>query len=199
MSPRQVALAALLVVLCALNPFARAGDQEAIFARFDHEAHDRALGKAGVGCVVCHAVGAAVPAGDEALSPLEPPASACHECHAPGEGGLGSGDGLRRAPRACATCHPTVAPPTSHAAGWMEHHGAAAVGEAASCRDCHARADCVDCHDRREDSMHRVHDPSWLSVHGVEARANPGSCDSCHAVAECTACHASPGGFGRSP
>lgn len=164
-----------------------------IFARFDHAEHSKALGRNDVPCLTCHAVGA------DGKVPLEPPKSACHECHAPGEGGLGSGKPAHGAPRACATCHEVVPTPESHGAGWLMHHGTDATEGGATCQDCHARATCVDCHDRRENVTFKVHDPSWLSVHGIAVKADPASCDSCHVKQECTSCHASRAGFGRSP
>ncbi len=195
-------LAAALGLGVALGSAALAGEQEAIFERFDHAAHEKALVRAKVGCVACHQVGAPAAGQDAAqlaATWLGAPKAVCHECHAPGEGALGVGPGQRGAPRACGSCHAETPRPDTHVAGWVQHHGLDATASGATCRDCHERSDCVDCHDRRENSEHRVHDPTWLTVHGIEARANPGACDSCHVQAECTSCHQSGLGFGRTP
>lgn len=186
---RGAALAALLLATTAL-----AGeDLDAIFDRFDHEDHAAVLRRQEVGCPTCHAIGRA-----EGTS-LRPDPSVCHTCHAPGQGGLGDGVGLRAAPDRCGGCHPTVRPPPTHVAGWLEQHGAEARYDGESCRTCHDRSSCVDCHDRRVNGAFAVHDPSWLRTHGIAVRAAPASCDGCHAQAECTTCHASVAGFGRTP
>lgn len=194
---RLVPLTAVLMV----SALAWGSGGGSIFDRFDHATHEASLAKAKVACVDCHAVGAAKPgASDVELAAvwLTPPASACHECHAPGEGGLGSGNGVGRAPRACGTCHSPIPRPESHGAGWLDHHGPDAVATDASCQECHSRSSCVNCHDRRENTTWKVHDASWLTAHGIVARADPASCDSCHVKSECTTCHASSAGFGRS-
>lgn len=173
---------------------ALAGDDlAAIWDRFDHAGHAATFDRHRVGCVTCHALGA--PAGD-----LRPDRGVCHGCHAPGEGELGgAADGVRGAPDTCATCHPAVAPPASHGAGWLAFHGADARADGGRCANCHSRSSCVDCHDRRQNGAFTTHDPSWIRTHGITARAAPASCDSCHAQAECLACHRSPAGFGRTP
>ncbi|MFZ5480893.1 MAG: cytochrome c3 family protein [Myxococcota bacterium] len=192
-------LAALLLLLAPLA--ALAGDEAAaIFERFDHREHEPALRKAQVGCSDCHGLGVVYPAGEAVKAgdrPLTPPEASCHACHAPGEGDLGRGGGMAPATRWCQTCHAEVEQPETHAPGWSAQHGRDALVSAASCRDCHARAECADCHDRRENARARVHEPAWLTLHGIATRAGPAGCDSCHAEAECTTCHASAAGFGR--
>jgi hypothetical protein len=194
---RALALLGLL-----LSAFAFANDRrDAIFKKFDHAQHERTFQKAKVTCMACHEVGGAGQGLTEAQLAdvwMHAPASACHECHALGEGGLGSGRAAPRSPRACAVCHDYVPSPETHVAGWTQHHGADAVAPGATCRDCHARSMCVDCHDRREDAGNKAHDPSWLTIHAIVARADPASCDTCHVRSECTSCHDSAGGFGRS-
>ncbi|MCB9688217.1 MAG: hypothetical protein H6738_17530 [Alphaproteobacteria bacterium] len=186
---RRVTLPLLLLVTGS----ALAGDDlAAIFDRFDHAEHAAVFRRHDVGCPTCHAVGRA-----EGTS-LLPDRSVCHTCHAPGQGDLGVGDGLRAAPDRCGTCHPTVAPPATHVAGWIAGHGVEARYDGDSCRTCHDRGSCVDCHDRKMNGGFEVHDPSWLRTHGIAVRAAPASCDACHAQAECTACHGSSAGFGRS-
>jgi hypothetical protein len=160
------------------------------FTRFDHPEHARTFDRHDVPCVACHPVGSA-------RADLVPDRAVCHTCHAPGEGGIGAGDGLRAASDRCALCHDVVAPPPSHGAGWLELHGPDARAEPDRCGSCHPRSSCVDCHDRRQNGAFTVHDPSWIRTHGVAVRAAPASCDSCHAQAECLACHGSPAGFGR--
>ena len=178
-------------------------EQKQIFGRFEHGEHEKAFARAKVACVACHQVGgtgAGLTAEQLVETYMGAPRSVCHECHAPGEGDLGSGGlGLRGSPRACMTCHQDKPNPTSHVAGWLQNHGYDAAAAGATCRDCHDRSDCVDCHDRRENSEHKVHDATWLTVHGIEARANPGGCDSCHVQPECTSCHSSAAGYGRNP
>lgn len=181
------------------SALAYAATKPEIFEKFDHAEHAAALQKAHVACVDCHAVGSkSGKSAAEVATPLLPPRNTCHECHAPGEGGLGAGNGIGRAPRACITCHDPLPRPASHIAGWLEHHGPDAVSARADCLDCHHRSTCVDCHDRRENTRWKVHDASWLSTHGIAARADPTGCDSCHVKSECTSCHASAGAFGRT-
>lgn len=197
-------VSALAVPALAVPALAGGGERAEIFARFEHGEHDRALRRAGMKCVSCHQVGAT---GEEegwtqarlAEAFMMPANSTCHDCHAPGEGKLGTGKGMGAATRECAVCHAAVKPPETHAAGWLAMHGADAAVSAATCRDCHTRSSCADCHDRRENAGSGVHDRSWLTVHGIAARAAPAQCDSCHVQAECTSCHSSPAGFGRSP
>jgi hypothetical protein len=182
-----------------LSALAWAGGREAIFQRFDHAQHKKILEQAELSCVACHqfAKADATMTKADLANIWSVPRAACHECHAPGQGGLGAGDGINRAPHTCATCHESVKPPDSHVAGWLRHHGPDAVAAGASCSTCHARATCVNCHDRRDNTDTKVHDASWLSVHGIVARAGPAGCDNCHVQAECTGCHASPAGFQR--
>ena len=181
----------LLLFVGSIGGTAVAGDYLAvIFGRFSHQQHAASLNRSGVECVACHAVGAA--SGD-----LRPAPGVCHSCHAPGEGGLGEGEGLRRAPRQCSVCHPVVAAPESHAAGWLALHGPEARSDARSCTTCHTRSSCIDCHDRRQNGAFAVHDPSWIRTHGIAARAAPATCDTCHTQSECLACHTSSAGFGR--
>lgn len=194
---RFVPLSALLVA----SALAWGASNDDMFGKFDHAVHEASLTKAKVACVDCHQVGAARAGATDAelaATLLAPPRNACHECHAPGEGGLGSGGGVGRAPHTCATCHDPLPRPDSHVAGWLDHHGPEAASAGASCQDCHSRSTCVDCHDRRENTRWKVHDASWLTAHGIVARADPSGCDSCHVKSECTSCHASSAGFGRS-
>jgi hypothetical protein len=184
---------ALLLGLSVALGSALAGDHLAsIWARFDHAEHDAVFRRHQVGCVTCHPVGAA--SGD-----LSPARGVCHTCHAPGQGGLGEGDGLRAATDRCAACHTVVDPPASHGPGWLALHGPDARAEARSCTTCHTRSSCVDCHDRRQNGAFAVHDPSWIRTHGIAVRAAPASCDTCHTQNECLACHDTPSGFGRTP
>lgn len=181
----------MLLWALGLSAAASAGDElPRIWARFDHGEHDAVFRKRDVGCVACHAVGAAE-------GGLRPDRSVCHTCHAPGQGDLGAGDGVRGAPTRCDTCHEVVGTPPSHTAGWRELHGADARAGFGRCATCHDRASCVDCHDRRQNGAFATHDPSWLRTHGIAVRAAPASCDTCHAQAECLACHTSGAGFGR--
>jgi len=198
--PRLIPILAGLLLL----PVLALGDERAeIFSRFDHGRHEKALAKANVSCVSCHQVGATTPTGwsrerlNEAF--LVAPDAACHQCHAPGVGGLGVGEGQRAATGRCASCHEDIEPPVSHDAGWLALHGADARDRQSSCSDCHARSYCVECHDRRETATNGYHDASWLTVHGIASRAAPASCDSCHVQNECVDCHSSPAGFGRTP
>ncbi|MDP2310689.1 MAG: hypothetical protein Q8P18_32025 [Pseudomonadota bacterium] len=193
----------LLVLVLVLPAFAGEADRAALFARFDHARHTKPLQRAGVTCTACHQVGAT---GDASATSTQlrdtwliPRNDTCHTCHAAGEGGLGAGEGMTGAPRACATCHTDVRPPESHAVGWLALHGGEAAVSAVTCRDCHTRTTCAECHDRSAGATSKVHDRSWLTVHGVAARAAPAGCDSCHIQNECTSCHAAGAGFGRSP
>lgn len=191
MNPRAAMLA---LFVFALAGSAGAGQHlTAIWSRFDHGAHAKTFGRHGVGCPTCHAVGA------PPSTALTAPPGVCHGCHAPGEGGLGAGDGVRGAPRRCATCHPIVESPASHGPGWLSGHGPDARADGRSCADCHTRSSCVDCHDRRQNGAFAVHDPSFIRTHGIAARAAPASCDGCHTRSECLACHDTPAGFGRTP
>ena len=202
------ALRATVFALFALGVLPAVADpapeeRSAIFARFDHARHAPSLRRTGLSCAACHQVGATLPAGGEgdrlAAVFMAPPDASCHQCHAPGEGGLGEGAGMPRAPGRCATCHASVAAPESHLLGWLELHGGLAREGTTPCLDCHTRASCAECHDRRQESGKRVHDGTWLAVHGIAVRADPSGCDSCHAQAECLSCHASGAGWGRSP
>lgn len=202
MSRRLAARAATLGGVLALGAtLAWAGERASIFDRFDHAVHEKALARASVSCLVCHQVGGRADGLNQtqmADTWLVAPAASCHECHAPGAGGIGSGVAASRAPRACGTCHDTLPLPVSHVAGWEWHHGTDATAPDAGCSDCHDRQTCVGCHDRRENTQLKVHDASWLSVHGIAAGSAPASCDSCHVRTECTNCHGSDAGFGRS-
>lgn len=185
-----------------LTTGALAGEKEEIFARFDHKEHGPTFQRIKLTCLACHQVGgtgaADAAADDLDKAYLPPPRASCHECHAPGEGGLGDGEPFPHAPKRCDTCHTNVRPPETHGPGWREFHGVDATMSTATCRDCHERAWCADCHDRRDDATHRVHDNTWLTVHGIVARSQASSCDSCHIQAECTSCHASSAGYGRN-
>ncbi len=193
------ALLLLLLVVCSV---ALAGQREEIMAKFDHKGHAPTFTKIKMTCLACHQVGGmsipGTPAEELSETFILAPEASCHQCHAPGEGKLGSGAGYPAAPKRCATCHDHVKPPDSHGPGWTEFHGTEATMSTTTCKNCHDRSSCADCHDRRDDATHRVHDSSWLSVHSIAARSKVGSCDTCHVQAECTSCHASEAGFGRT-
>lgn len=199
---RRLPFVVIVLAAAGFLPVALGEDDPTEFRRFDHSKHERALARQGVSCVACHQVGATAdgPWGRDRLADtfLQPPDGACHQCHAPGQGGLGAGRGMNSAPGTCATCHDRVEAPVTHEAGWLATHGQQAAFEAASCRDCHSRSTCVECHDRRENVSRSVHDAAWLTVHGIVARASPAGCDTCHAQSECTSCHGSAAGFGRT-
>jgi len=200
-------LLVLLVLVAVVAAPVLAGDstpeRNPIFQKFDHTFHRHALKRADRTCVSCHHVGTPLtPEGAGDAGPdasLFPPESICHECHAPGEGGLGEGDGVLAAPHRCNTCHDTVEKPDSHAIGWLDLHGGFAREGTTTCMNCHNRATCADCHDRRQTAGQKVHDRSWLTVHGIAVRSDPAACDSCHVQSECTSCHASTSGWGRNP
>lgn len=205
-TPWSAARALLMGLLVGVVAPAAAGvsveSRDAIFEKFNHETHWRPIDRVGVSCVSCHAVGAptnTAPVEGLPREDLMPPENVCHECHAPGEGDLGAGDGMSQAPHHCATCHEAVDKPDSHAVGWLDMHGDAAREGTASCLNCHTRATCTECHDRRQTAGQKVHDRSWLTVHGIAVRADPAACDTCHVQAECTTCHAASGGWGRNP
>lgn len=194
---------ALLFALVALCGVAFAGQKDDIFAKFDHAQHAKSLKRYDVPCIACHVIGAV---GDGKQTPdaltqsyLVPGRNTCHECHAPGQGNIGSGEGATGAPSKCTTCHAEAKIPDSHGPGWLQMHGQEAAVSTVSCRDCHVRSFCADCHDRRDAASHRMHDSGWLTVHGIAARADPAMCDDCHVQTECTRCHASGAGYGRTP
>lgn len=193
----------LLLVLAA-PAFGNGSDaeREEIFAKFNHSKHDAVLTANGIACESCHQVGARAdgPWDKDRLAKtfLVPPEGACHQCHAPGQGGFGAGPGVIEAPHRCETCHERVTPPDTHGPGWLTMHGSEAQISMSSCLNCHTRSTCTECHDRREDVTYNIHDRTWLSVHGMAARAAPADCDSCHAQSECLTCHSSSAGFGRS-
>lgn len=203
MMPLRLMLLLLLVAIVAPSAAGRSVEErDQIFQKFSHESHARPTERVGVTCISCHPVGAAIavePPGWLPHDALIPRESVCHECHAPGEGDLGGGDGMSSAPHHCGTCHETVDKPASHAVGWMDMHGDAAREGTAACLNCHTRSTCTDCHDRRQTAGQKIHDRSWLTVHGIAVRADPAACDTCHVQAECTSCHASQGGWGRNP
>ncbi|GDX80533.1 hypothetical protein LBMAG42_23440 [Deltaproteobacteria bacterium] len=194
---------AFLLLLLIFTSFAVAGQREEIFDKFDHKAHGPTFTKIKMTCLACHQVGGmsipGTPSEELNKTFLVPPEASCHQCHAPGQGGLGSGEGYPAAPKRCATCHEHVKEPESHGPSWIDFHGIDATMSTTDCKTCHMRSWCADCHDRRDDATHRVHDSSWLSVHPIAARSKVGSCDTCHVQAECTSCHASASGFGRTP
>lgn len=193
-----------LFVWIAAPSYAGSPDErEQIFQRFDHANHEHALKKAELSCVACHQIGGTLvnERSSEQLSTtfMTPPEGACHQCHAPGEGGLGAGEGMRAAPHRCETCHENVQKPDSHSVNWTEMHGSMAQEGMSTCLNCHTRSTCTDCHDRRQTAGQKVHDRAWLTVHGIAVQADPTACDACHVQSECISCHASGSGWGRNP
>jgi hypothetical protein len=155
---------------------------------FDHQAHDRALSKAGLGCIDCHVVGLHDEGKAVALPP--PPLSSCHACHQREVQGAGRG-----APSECALCHSDRAElrPADHDGDWTLLHGAMSRGPGQTCADCHSAGQCLDCHDRRGAASRSPHGPGFARFHGIEARVDPRSCSTCHTEASCVSCHSSGG------
>jgi hypothetical protein len=164
---------------------------------FDHAAHSKALGKAGLDCLSCHPVGlrtappavtAAPTDAQGAPVALEAPRASCHGCH------LGELPGAsRRAPRSCTTCHSSLAGlrPADHDQGWERVHADAARSRQASCADCHEGRWCVACHLDRGPLATSPHGTGFTTTHGIEARLDPARCTTCHTGQSCTSCHRS--------
>jgi hypothetical protein len=127
--------------------------------------------------------------------------ASCVACH----------DG-RRAPAACATCHPTAAGsrtsrietelpsgrlvPGRHDPFGLDHgpryaheHALQALNRREACAACHATTFCEGCHDGTSKPQ-AVHPGDWLSLHPVPARQDTPRCDGCHRRQTfCVACH----------
>lgn len=173
----------LLIGLLLLGSLVAVAGAPGPLARFDHADHVGAFAREGLACIACHPMGQGDPANaaaDERMLTAVPE-GACHYCHTDDQ------SIHKRAPSRCATCHDSVEPPPTHAAGWLADHGA--VARMRDCSDCHENRDCIDCHERRDAVRYTVHDRGWLGVHGMAVLADPASCGSCHRHDFCTACH----------
>jgi hypothetical protein len=124
---------------------------------------------------------------------------------------LGCHDG-RRAPGACATCHPASlrargAPlETRFASGVLEpgpgnpfgldhvprferFHAGIAARQRDQCLACHTEPSCQRCHDGAARPQ-SIHPGDWISTHMVPARQGADRCDACHRRQTfCIACH----------
>jgi hypothetical protein len=200
-----VVLTVVLAVLAGLA-FAGPAEQGAVSAPavqlpaplpFDHAAHSKALGKAGLDCLSCHPVGLRTAPPGPAAAPtdaqgapvtLSAPRASCHGCH------LGELPGAsRRAPRQCTTCHSSLGGlrPADHDQGWERVHADAARSRQASCADCHEGRWCVACHLDRGPLAQSPHGTGFTTTHGIEARLDPARCTTCHTGQSCTSCHRS--------
>lgn len=152
-----------------------------------HFSHATHVGLDGVECVTCHeGVEEAALATREHLPAME----TCLSCHDD-----------RRAPAACATCHPEGLDgtlrtsfasgqlvPDDHGPHWSRQHDGGAELDVEYCASCHAQEDCLSCH---EGSIPPAsHAGDYLALHSQDAFANAPSCTPCHRVDRfCQDCH----------
>lgn len=162
-----------------------------------HFSHARHLGR-GARCGDCHGSMDEV---DLASRRELPRMATCLGCH----------DG-RRAPDACATCHPASkaakgAPletrfPSGelrpgpgdpfgldHRPGFEWGHGAIAARQRGQCSACHTEPSCQRCHDGATRPQ-PIHPGDFISTHMVPARQGSQRCDACHRRQSfCISCH----------
>jgi hypothetical protein len=153
-------------------PLSRLDDE----IRFAHDAH----AAAGIGCAECHGDVAAT----EALSgSVRVTKDACLRCHAE-----------RQVSNDCQVCHTRMGrdvAPTTHVAGWRQHHGTPVRGHSGAiadrCEMCHQPSACTGCHATEEP---RSHTHQFREVgHGLEAMVDRDRCSVCHTSSSCIQCH----------
>lgn len=152
-------------------PFSTLPD-EVVFSHLGHVT-------AGVECAACHGDVIA----DARLGPsVSVPMGRCTECHE-----------RTGTANECATCHEEISKdwaPPSHAHGWTQAHGPAALareGVAGSCQLCHVETSCTSCHLETPPADHTNY---WRRRgHGGFASLDRTRCFTCHRRDSCEECH----------